>query len=179
MSRIGKQPVALPAGCTAEIQDGSITIKGPKGELALPVPAGIQIALEGNILTVTRDSDTKQNRANHGTTRAHLANMALGVTQGYVKELEIQGVGYRATAQGQHLSMQVGYSHSVEYDVPETVKLELASDGVNIKISGVDKQQVGLVAARIRAFCPPEPYKGKGIRYKGENVRRKVGKTVA
>ena len=179
MSRIGKQPVALPAGCTAEIQDACVRIKGKLGELSLAIPAGIAVKQEGSELLVSCESADKKASAFHGTTRAHLANMVKGVTEGYAKELEIQGVGYRATAQGQHLSLLVGFSHSVEYDVPEGVKLEVSGDGLGIKVSGTDKQKVGLVAARIRAFQPPEPYKGKGIRYKGENVRRKVGKTVA
>lgn len=179
MSRIGKQPVVLPSGCTAEIRDGRVRIQGKLGELTLALPGGVGVKEEGGVLVVSCEGGGKQASAHYGTTRAHLANMVKGVTEGYVKELEIHGVGFRASARGRHLSLLVGFSHSVEYDAPETVEVEVAGDGLGIKVSGTDKQQVGLVAARIRAFQPPEPYKGKGIRYKGENVRRKVGKTVA
>ena len=178
MSRIGKQPVALPAGITATLSDSVATLKGPKGELTMKVPATVSVAQEGAALTVTRRGDDKQSRADHGTTRALLNNMIVGVKDGYSRELEIQGVGFKASISGRTLTLNVGYSHPVEYTVPEGVKVEV-TDGVQLKVSGIDKQLVGQVSARIRAFRPPEPYKGKGVRYKDERVRRKAGKTVA
>ena len=178
MSRIGKQPVALPAGISAQLADGVVTLKGPKGELALKVPETVAVTQEGATLNVTRQSDDKQARADHGTIRALLQNMIVGVKDGYSRELEIQGVGFRAAIAGKQLTMNVGYSHPVEYTVPEGITLAV-TDGVKLKVSGIDKQLVGQVSARIRAFRPPEPYKGKGVRYKDERVRRKAGKTVA
>ncbi len=178
MSRIGKQPINLPAGVTAGVADGVVTLKGPKGELTLKVPETVQVALDGNVLTVTRNGDDKQSRADHGTIRALLGNMAAGVKDGYHRELEIEGVGFKASMAGQMLTLVVGYSHPVEYDIPADVTVEVA-DSTKIKVSGIDKQRVGQVSARIRSFRPPEPYKGKGIRYKDERVRRKAGKTVA
>ena len=178
MSRIGKQPVALPAGITATLSDSVATLKGPKGELTMKVPATVSVAQEGSALAVTRRGDDKQSRADHGTTRALLNNMIVGVKDGYSRELEIQGVGFKASISGRTLTLNVGYSHPVEYTVPEGVKVEV-TDGVQLKVSGIDKQLVGQVSARIRAFRPPEPYKGKGVRYKDERVRRKAGKTVA
>ena len=178
MSRIGKQPVALPAGITARVADGTVVLKGPKGELALKLPAAVSVAVEGNELAVARAGDDKQSRADHGTTRALLQNMVVGVKDGYSRELEIQGVGFKASIAGNTLTLNVGYSHPVEYVVPDGIKVEVA-DGTNLKVSGIDKQLVGQVSARIRSFRPPEPYKGKGVRYKDERVRRKAGKTVA
>ena len=178
MSRIGKQPVVLPAGITARVEGGTVTLKGSKGELALPVPATVAVALEGAALNVTRKGDDKQSRADHGTIRALLQNMVVGLKEGYSRELEIQGVGFKASISGRQLTLNVGYSHPVEYTVPEGVTVAVA-DGTQLKVSGIDKQLVGQVSARIRSFRPPEPYKGKGVRYKGERVRRKAGKTVA
>jgi len=178
MSRIGKQPVALPKGVTAEIASRVVTLKGAKGELALKLPANISVEQQGDALVVTRSAEDKQACADHGTTRALLDNMVEGVLKGYTRDLEIQGVGFRAQLAGTELTMNVGYSHPIVYSVPEGITLTVA-DGTQIKVSGVDKQLVGQVSARIRAFCPPEPYKGKGIRYKHERVRRKAGKTVA
>ena len=178
MSRIGKKPVAIASGVTATVKDRQIHVKGPKGELTMSVPTGIDVQVQGSQLTVTRQGDDKQSKANHGTVRNLIANMLVGVTQGYSKDLEIQGVGFRANLQGRKLVMSLGYSHPVEYEVPEGVKVNV-TDGTAISVAGVDKQLVGQVSARIRAFCPPEPYKGKGVRLKGEYVRRKVGKTVA
>ena len=178
MSRIGKQPVALPAGITAQVADGAVALKGPKGTLSLKLPASVAVALEGNALSVARTGDDKQSRADHGTTRALLQNMVEGVKDGYSRELEIQGVGFKASIAGNTLTLNVGYSHPVEYVVPDGIKVEVA-DGTNLKVSGIDKQLVGQVSARIRSFRPPEPYKGKGVRYKDERVRRKAGKTVA
>ena len=178
MSRIGKQPVVLPAGITARVEGGTVTLKGPKGELSLPVPATVAVAQEGAALNVTRKGDDKQSRADHGTVRALLQNMVVGLKDGYSRELEIQGVGFKASISGRQLTLNVGYSHPVEYTVPEGVTVAVA-DGTQLKVSGIDKQLVGQVSARIRSFRPPEPYKGKGVRYKDERVRRKAGKTVA
>jgi large subunit ribosomal protein L6 len=178
MSRIGKQPMSVPAGVTAGVADGVVTLKGPKGELTLKIPATVEVVLDGGVLTVARKGDDKQSRADHGTTRALLGNMAVGVKDGYSRDLEIEGVGFKASLSGRSLTLNVGYSHPVEYAVPDGVDVVVA-DNTKIKVSGIDKQLVGQVSARIRSFRPPEPYKGKGIRYKDERVRRKAGKTVA
>ena len=178
MSRIGKQPVVLPAGVTVSVAAGIATLKGPKGELALKIPETVSVEAEGPVLNIVRKGDDKQSRADHGTIRALLQNMVVGVKEGYSRDLEIQGVGFKASIAGKQLTMNVGYSHPVEYTVPEGVTVTVA-DGVQLKVSGIDKQMVGQVSARIRAFRPPEPYKGKGVRYKDERVRRKAGKTVA
>lgn len=178
MSRIGKQPVVLPAGISAKVADGVVTLKGPKGELALKTPATVEVSLDGSTLNIARKGDDKQNRADHGTIRALLQNMVVGLKDGYSRDLEIQGVGFKASMAGNKLTMNVGYSHPVEYVVPEGVSVTVV-DGTQLKVSGIDKQLVGQVSARIRSFRPPEPYKGKGVRYKNERVRRKAGKTVA
>ena len=178
MSRIGKQPVVLPAGLSARLADGVVTLKGPKGELALKLPETVALAVDGATLTVTRKGEDKQSRADHGTIRALLQNMLVGIKDGYSRELEIQGVGFKASIAGNKLTMNVGYSHPVEYIVPDGIAVAV-TDGTQIKVSGIDKQLVGQVSARIRSFRPPEPYKGKGVRYKNERVRRKAGKTVA
>ena len=167
MSRIGRLPVELPAGVTASVEAGNVLkVKGPKGELAQAFSGDMEIKVEGNVITVSRPSDDKQHRALHGLTRALIANMVKGVNEEYVKELEIVGVGYRAQLSGKKLVLGVGFTHNVEIE---------AEDG--IRFEGIDKQKVGQVAANIRAVKPPEPYKGKGIRYKDEHVRRKEGKT--
>ena len=178
MSRIGKQPVVLPAGLSARLADGVVTLKGPKGELALKLPETVALAVDGATLTVTRKGEDKQSRADHGTIRALLQNMLVGIKDGYSRELEIQGVGFKASIAGNKLTMNVGYSHPVEYIVPDGIAVAV-TDGTQIKVSGIDKQLVGQVSVRIRSFRPPEPYKGKGVRYKDERVRRKAGKTVA
>lgn len=178
MSRVGKNPVALPAGVTAEVSGNTVKVKGPKGELSLDVAPGIRVEVKDGRLTVLRGSDDKQTRAMHGTTRSHLANMVKGVTQGYRKDLEISGVGYKARMEGQKLVMNLGYSHPVEYPIPAGVKITVPKPE-ELTVEGVDKHLVGQVADRIRSFAPAEPYKGKGVRYKGEKVRRKAGKTVA
>lgn len=178
MSRIGKLPVVLPAGVTAQVAGDAVTLKGPKGELTQKFPDYINVVQEGDKLLVSRTDDNKQSRAGHGTIRALLANMAVGVKDGYSRELEIQGVGFKASIAGKQLTLNVGYSHPVEYTVPEGITVTV-TDGTQLKVSGVDKQLVGQVSARIRSFRPPEPYKGKGVRYKDERVRRKAGKTVA
>ena len=178
MSRIGKQPVVLPAGISAKVADGVVTLKGPKGELSQKVPETVALAVDGATLTVTRKGEDKQSRADHGTIRALLQNMVVGLKDGYSRELEIQGVGFKAAIAGNKLTLNVGYSHPVEYTVPDGITVAV-TDGTQLKVSGIDKQLVGQVSARIRSFRPPEPYKGKGVRYKDERVRRKAGKTVA
>ncbi|MDR0993112.1 MAG: 50S ribosomal protein L6 [Verrucomicrobiota bacterium] len=178
MSRIGKQPITLPAGVTYTETDGMATVKGPQGELMLKIPVTVAISVEGSTLTVVRKGDDKQSRSDHGTTRALLNNMLVGVKDGYTRDLEIQGVGYRASIVGNQLTLNVGYSHPVNYTVPDGVTVTM-TDSTQLRVGGIDKQLVGQVSARIRSFRPPEPYKGKGIRYKDERVRRKAGKTVA
>ena len=178
MSRIGAKPVPLPAGVTAAVDGSTIKIKGPKGELAWTCAPGIAAEAEPGRIVVRAVGQGEQIGALHGTTRSLVANMVKGVTEGYVRDLEIQGVGYRAQAQGQKLVLNVGYSHPIEFPVPAGIKVEVA-DGTKLKVSGIDKHLVGEVSAQIRAFHKAEPYKGKGIRYVGEYVRRKAGKTVA
>jgi len=176
MSRIGEKPIAVPAGVTISVVGSQLTVKGEKGELALAMPEGISAAVEGNLVLVKRCDDN--HKAFHGLTRSLIANMAEGVSQGYTKELEIQGVGFRAALEDTTLSLSLGFASPIQYAVPDSVKV-VVNNNTAVVITGVDKQQVGEVAARIRSFYPAEPYKGKGVRYKGEKVRRKVGKTVA
>ena len=177
MSRIGRLPVELPAGVTASVEAGNVLkVKGPKGELAQAFSGDMEIKVEGNVITVSRPSDDKQHRALHGLTRALIANLVKGVNEEYVKELEIVGVGYRAQLSGKKLVLGVGFTHNVEIEAPEGIRFEVPAQ-TSIIVRGIDKQKVGQVAANIRAVKPPEPYKGKGIRYKDEHVRRKEGKT--
>ena len=178
MSRIGKQPVNVPSGVTVNVEAKSVTVKGPKGVLSLPVPAGCKVALENNVIVVTRENDLKPIRAAHGTTRAHLANMVKGVSAGFSKDLEIIGVGYKAEAKGKSVTLTIGYSHPIDFPVPEGVTVE-TPEPTTIKISGIDRQKVGQVAAEIRALRAPEPYKGKGIKYSDETIVRKAGKSAA
>lgn len=178
MSRIGKQPVTIPSGVTVSVEKTKVTVKGPKGSLSLPVPATCAVSQEGTQVVVTRANDEKSSRAAHGTTRAHIANMVRGVTEGFVKDLEIIGVGYKAEAKGRTLVMTIGYSHLVEFPVPEGITVE-TPEPTKIKVSGFDRQRVGQVAAEIRAVRPPEPYKGKGIKYVDEHIERKAGKSAA
>ena len=177
MSRIGKQPIAIPAGSTVTLTEGNVvTVKGPKGTLTKTFDSAMNIAIEENQVVVTRPNDLKRNRALHGLTRTLIANMIEGVTNGFTKVLEINGVGYRANKQGKKLVLSLGYSHPVEMEDPEG--LESVLDGQNIIIvKGIDKEKVGQYAAEIREKRPPEPYKGKGIKYADEAIRRKVGKT--
>ncbi len=177
MSRLGKIPVAVPKEVKISISDRLLTVEGPKGKLSREVPFGIKIEQKDSTVFVQRTSDTKQNRANHGTVRANLVNMVVGVTQGYKKNLEIQGVGFRAQVQGQELQMGLGFSHPIKYAIPANIKIKTAKP-TEIEIEGIDKALVGEVAAKIREIKPPEPYKGKGIRYVSEVVRRKQGKSV-
>lgn len=176
MSRIGKQPIEIPAGVTVTIAGSDVTVKGPKGELTRTFNSDITIALEDNILTVTRPSDAKNHRALHGTTRALISNMVEGVSAGFEKSLELIGVGYRAQKQGTKLILNVGYSHPVEIEPEAGIEVEVPTN-TKIIIKGASKERVGALAANVRDVRPPEPYKGKGIRYTGEVVRRKEGKT--
>jgi len=179
MSRVGKAPIAIPAGVEVKIAGRTVTVKGAKGESVWEVPAIITVALEGNQLLVGRAKETKEARSLHGTIRSVINNMVVGVEKGYVKELEISGVGYKALMQGNTCVLALGFSHEIKYEIPAGVTVEVGKTGIDVKVSGHDKALVGLVAARIRAFSPAEPYKGKGVKYKGEQIRRKEGKAVA
>ena len=177
MSRIGKRPVPLPKGVSAQVDGHRITVKGPKGEIARTIHADLSIAIEEVGVVVKRPSDENRHKALHGLTRTLVANMVEGVTKGYQKTLEIQGVGYKAEPKGQEIQLLVGFSHPVRYKPPQGIKIAIDNNTL-VKIEGVDKELVGQVAAEIRSVRPPEPYKGKGIRYQGEQVRRKAGKTA-
>jgi large subunit ribosomal protein L6 len=177
MSRIGKMPVEIPKGVDATLQERSLTVKGPKGSLSMEIHPEITLEIEDGAMKVGRPSDQPRHRALHGLTRSLVNNMVIGVSEGFSKTLEIVGVGYRADPEGKGLKIQVGYSHHINYPAPEGVTLECPNQ-TTIVVSGADKQAVGQAAAEIRSFRPPEPYKGKGIRYKGEHVRRKAGKTA-
>lgn len=176
MSRVGLKPIEIPSGVTIDIKEDVVTVKGPKGELSRSFNSDIKVNIEENVLTVARPSDHKEHRALHGTTRSLIANMVEGVTKGFEKGLEIIGVGYRASKSGQKLILNVGYSHPVEMVPEEGIDIEVPSN-TKVVVKGIDKERVGAVAANIRAVRTPEPYKGKGIRYEGEYVRRKEGKT--
>lgn len=176
MSRIGKLPVAIPAGVEVKLEEGNvITVKGPKGTLTRKLVDDLDIKVEGSEIIVTRPSDLKRYKSLHGLTRTLIFNMVEGVTNGYTKELEINGVGYRAAKAGKKLTLTLGYSHPVEMEDPEGIETKV--DGNKITVSGIDKEKVGQFAAEIRTKRPPEPYKGKGIKYTTETIRRKVGKT--
>ena len=175
MSRIGKQPIELPSGVNVAIGPGRVQVNGPLGELSQSVPARMQISQEDGSLVVKRPTERGDDRALHGLTRSLLANMVEGVTKGFEKKLELQGVGYRAALRGTDLELNVGYSHPVLIKPPQGINFEVP-DVTSILVKGIDKQQVGEMAAQVRKVRPPEPYKGKGIRYEGEYVRRKVGK---
>jgi len=177
MSRVGKKPIEVPADVTVTIgKNNEVTVKGPKGELTRTFNADIKIELEGNVVTLTRPSESKEHRTIHGTTRALLANMVEGVSKGFERNLELVGVGYRASLQGEKLVLNVGYSHPVEFTPEDGLVVEVPTN-TKISIKGINKERVGALASNIRQVRPPEPYKGKGIRYEGEAVRRKEGKT--
>lgn len=178
MSRIGKKPVAIPAGVKAAVSSHTITIEGPKGKLSYSFKPGFKVEVKDNAVTVTRPSDEKQDKATHGLIRSLINNMIIGVTEGYKKELEVTGVGFKAAAQGKVLNLQLSYSHPINYNIPEGLTIETPKPTI-ITIKGIDKAKVGEAAAEIRDFYRPEPYKGKGIKYTGEHVRRKAGKAVA
>ena len=175
MSRVAKEPVELPQGVEFSLSGTTVTVKGPKGELAQDVDERITVTVDDGVVTASRDSDDRDSRSLHGLYRALVMNMVVGVSEGYSKELQMVGVGYRAQLQGSRLQLQVGFSHPVHIDAPDGITFEVP-EPTKIIVSGIDKQQVGQVAANIRRVRPPEPYKGKGIRYVDEYVRRKAGK---
>jgi len=178
MSRIGKLPVRLPEGVTLTVGKQEIVVKGPKGSLTTPVPSGITCKVDKDAAVITRRNDERQQRAFHGLTRALLANAVKGVSTGWTRKLEIQGIGYRAAVQGKNVELALGYSHPIVYAIPDGISVAVEKQ-TQIAISGADRQKVGQVASEIRALRPPEPYKGKGIRYVDEVIKKKVGKTGA
>lgn len=178
MSRIGKQPITVPANVTVTIENNLVTVKGPKGELSRQINKDMKLTLENGVLTVERSSDEKTHRSMHGLSRTLINNMVVGVTTGFSKSLEIAGVGYRAAKQGNNINFTLGFSHPVVKEPPAGITFEVPAPN-KIVVSGADKEKVGAVAAEIRTLRPPEPYKGKGIRYEGEYVRRKMGKAGA
>jgi large subunit ribosomal protein L6 len=175
VSRIGRKPITVPDGVTIDVKPGVVAVKGPKGELTQAVSQDMKVTQSDGTLTIERPTDRGEHRALHGLTRSLIANMVQGVTDGYEKRLEIQGVGYRARLQGKALELSVGYSHPISVSAPEGIDFEVPVP-TQVVVRGIDKQLVGEIAARIRRTRPPEPYKGKGVRYVGEHVRRKVGK---
>ncbi len=177
MSRIGKAPIPIKDGVTVNIKKNMVHVKGPKGELEQKIDSSIKVTINENIIELTRASDTRKQRAFHGLYRSLIANMIAGVYEGFSKQLEIIGVGYRAELKGKSLVLQLGFSHPIVYLAPDTIDITVPNQ-TNISVTGVSKELVGLVAAKIRSFKPPEPYKGKGIRYLGESVRRKAGKSA-
>jgi large subunit ribosomal protein L6 len=183
MSRIGKKPIQIPGGVDLAVSDRTVSVKGPRGSLQWQHPEGITVTADNNVVTVARADDEGQAKAMHGLTRALVNNMVVGVTEGYSRDLEVRGVGYTATLSGRKLTLKTGFSHETVYDVPDGIEIEIGNqfnDGATpvtpVTVRGIDKQQVGEVAAEIRAVRKPEPYKGKGIRYKGEHVKIKEGK---
>lgn len=178
MSRVGKIPVQIPAGVKVSLKGQEICVEGPKGKLSFTIHPRTTVKIENNQIIVTRKSDEATARALHGTCRAQIANMVQGVTQGYVKKLEIQGVGFKGNVAGKTVTLALGYAHPCVYDLPDGVKVTIDDSGTKITVEGINKNDVGRVAAELRAFYPPEPYKGKGVRYAGEHVVRKEGKTV-
>ena len=178
MSRIGNRILEIPQGVTVTVVDNTVTVKGPKGELNYTFDKNISVIVEENVVKTTRPNDEKQIKSLHGTTNAHIANMMTGVSTGFVKDLEILGVGYRCNVQGKNIELSVGYSHPVKMEVPEGVTVT-SNSNTELSIAGIDIQKVNEFAANVRKVRPPEPYKGKGIRYKDEHVRRKEGKKAS
>ena len=178
MSRIGKKPIEIPGNVKLDIKDKFVSVTGPKGTLSVTITGGICVNVNGNEVTFARDNDNKKNKALHGLYRALLMNMINGVTDGYSRKLELVGIGYKAEMKGKLLFIQLGYSHPILFKAPDEINIEVPVP-TNIIISGIDKQLVGLVASKIRSFRAPEPYKGKGIKYDNEVIRRKAGKTAA
>ena len=179
MSRIGRAPITIPAGVTVKVgEDNLVSVKGPKGELSRKINQDMKVTVEGNTITVERPSDDKTHRSLHGLSRTLINNMVVGVTDGFSKNLEINGVGYRAQKQGKNLNLSLGFSHPVVVEPPAGINFEVPSANA-ITVSGIDKELVGAVAAKIRSYREPEPYKGKGIKYAGEHIRRKEGKAGA
>jgi large subunit ribosomal protein L6 len=177
MSRVGSKLIEVPDKVKVAIADNHVAVEGPKGKLEMDMPSRTSVSQEGNILSVARDGDDREARAMHGLGRSLLNNMVVGVSEGYVKKLEINGVGFKALVNGNTVTMNLGYSHPIKYDLPDQVKVTVDKD-TRVTIEGPDKQKVGLVASELRSYYPVEPYKGKGVRYAGEHVRRKEGKTV-
>lgn len=177
MSRIGKQPIAVPKGVDINISDGNISVKGPQGKLSWEYPESITVSVEENNIIVKRPDDTKQRRAMHGLTRSLISSMVTGVVDGFKKEMELYGVGYRAQVQGDKITFSIGYSHPVEFELPDGIKAEVDKKQTRLTVSGIDKQLVGQVAANIRVLRLPDSYKGKGIRYAEERIKLKAGKT--
>jgi large subunit ribosomal protein L6 len=175
MSRVGRSPIEVPSGVTVTVDGKTVKVKGPKGELATEIVGDITVSVDGNVVNVQRTSETKEARSLHGTMRALVANTVTGVSEGFAKNLDIIGVGYSAELQGKNLSLKLGFSHPCVYEPPKGVEIEVPAP-TRIVVKGIDRQQVGQAAAEIRALRPPEPYKGKGIRYHDEYVRRKAGK---
>lgn len=178
MSRIGNKPIEIPSAVKISISgDGLVSVSGPKGALEWKTPREVIAVVDGQKLTVSRINENRESRAKHGLSRALLANMVKGVSEGFVKELEIQGVGFKAAVKGGVLDISLGFSHPIHFDIPAGIKVTV-TDNTKVKVEGIDRQLVGQVAANIRGFYPPEPYKGKGVRYVGERIVRKEGKTV-
>jgi large subunit ribosomal protein L6 len=177
MSRIGKQPIAIPPKVKVEVKGQKVSVEGPKGKLNLELPQYTSAKVDNGQVLVSRDGDSREARERHGLGRALLNNMVKGVSEGFVKKLEIQGVGFKAAVQGKVVNMTLGYSHPINYPIPDQIKVTV-EENTKLTIEGPDKQVVGLVASELRGFYPPEPYKGKGVRYVGEHVQRKEGKTV-
>ena len=177
MSRIGNKPVQIPAGVEVAVNGNNVTVKGPKGQLDLDVYEKLTVTVEENVLHVSRPDDERETRARHGLTRALIHNMVVGVSEGFEKKLELAGVGYRVQLKGKNLEFSLGFSHPVIVEAPEGITFEVP-DNTHVNVKGIDKQQVGQVAAEIRGKRPPEPYKGKGIHYVGEHIRRKLGKAA-
>jgi large subunit ribosomal protein L6 len=175
MSRVGRSPIEIPSGVTVTVDGSTVKVKGPKGELATEIVGDITVSVDGNVVNVQRTSETKETRSLHGTMRALVANTVTGVSEGFAKNLDIIGVGYSAELQGKNLSLKLGFSHPCVYEPPKGIEIEVPAP-TRIVVKGIDRQQVGQAAAEIRALRPPEPYKGKGIRYHDEYVRRKAGK---
>lgn len=177
MSRIGKLPIGLPSGVNVSLADGNITVRGPKGQLSRPIVDRVSVNVADSEVQVERDNDERQSRANHGLMRSLISNMVQGVHEGFTKQLQVIGVGYRADVKGKQLVMNLGFSHPIEYPVPDGIEIQASKENI-ITVSGIDKQQVGQVAAEIRGFRKPDSYKGKGVRYVGEHISLKAGKSA-
>ena len=177
MSRVGRKPVAIPKGVSIKVNDGQVVVKGPKGELKRVVPTGVTIAVQGQAATFAREGNAPDMRAKHGLMRALVNNMVIGVTQGFTRELEINGVGYKCEVKGSNVNLALGYSHPIDYPLPTGVTCKVEKN--KITLTGIDKESVGLAAAKLRSFRVPDPYKQKGIKYADEIIRKKVGKTGA
>lgn len=177
MSRIGKQPIPVPAGVTVTQVDGQVRVKGPKGELSMNLPSGVAVQQDGGILTVSRENDERQNRSKHGLARALLGNMVTGVTKGFERKLEIQGVGFKSEVKGKALNLSLGYSHPIEFPFPPGVTIDVEK-GTKLSVKGADRQVVGETVAKLISLRPPDSYKGKGIRNEGQHIKLKAGKTA-